>query len=207
MGIDLGAKVGCDPRILLRTWGQETSSNSFGDCKHVILAGVLRRGPLNLAASFAGESNDLMARRGIRELSLSEIAHCVLQAMHRGNCRRVDAEGQAGEMMLTIIDSEAGLREVIEPLLPGVNWIETKKASTGAPSRTQQVTDAIRNYLAAVPATTLRIAIRTLKEGVGSDLGRDAWRTALDAAVSPKMLAGLDGESKWYREGAGLVQA
>jgi hypothetical protein len=195
LGVDLESVLGAGKlRAPILTWGQETSLNSFADCKHLAIAGAPRRDTLGLAACFAGESNDLTARSSIPELSLSEVAASVLQAIHRGNCRRVDGTGQAGEMTVTIIDRGAGLRELLEQEMPGVNWIEIRPSSSLAPSRTMQAQQAVIDHLATLPLTKMDISSDELKRAAvaasGLTLGADAWTEAIKGAVSYLGLVG-----------------
>jgi len=187
-GIDLAEQIAVNgvlrPRISWLTWGRETSLNEYGHCKHVILVGVLRRSHLDLAACKAGlldSINHRAKKQELSELALSEMAHCVLQAMNRGACRRVDAEGQAHAMNLTIFAYAPGLKGALDECLPGVEWVEEIPASAG--SRTAHLTQKVAAYLDGLSPDMVSISVNKLKGAVKSDLGADAWSTAIQGAL------------------------
>lgn len=171
------------PRFPWLTWGNHTSINEFSHCEHVILAGVLRRNHLDLAASMAGHKDDLsyrLTKQGLMELELSEIAHCVLQAMNRGSCRTVDGQGRAGAMRLTIIADVPGLREALAGSLPSVQW-ETMKPPS---KRSAAVSPTVTAYLKALPADLCRVSCRVLKQATDcATLKQAAWEYALAGAL------------------------
>lgn len=206
-GIGPDAHVGGKPRISVLTWGQETSTNAYSDHEAVILAGVLRRSCSELAASSAGEAGDILHRdgaSGLRELQVSESAHNTLQAIHRGQCRKTDPEGKALPMEVYIIDNEAGLRDVLMPVLPGVTWDISTPVDVD--SRTHAAMVAVVSYLTGLPATVRSVSIRKLKEAVaatsGIALGDDQWDEAIDRAMDGRrLLAGLThpADQAWHR--------
>lgn len=213
-GINLDARVDGRPRISVLTWGNETSTNAYSHCKHVILVGVLRRDLGDLAASVAGEVDDLLHRRSkeqLHEVSRSEMGHCVLQAMHRGNCRTSDVQGQAGDMTLHIIDKELGLQEVLGESLPGVRW-ETEDPKKGE-SRTGRAQQAVIDTLSTLPATVAEISSDELKRAAiaasGVTLGKAGWTKAIKEAVASLNLIGhllFSDASRWRHEHRRLVR-
>ena len=187
-GVDLRAEVNGRARISSLTWGNECSLNEYSHCKHVILAGVLRRHPLDLAASLTGKYDDLAYRAGTGELKAvehAEAAHCVLQAMNRGACRTIDDTGRAGAMTLTIVANVSGLHETLAPVLPGIDW--SVELPERKPSRTWQVENAILNVLADTSPTVEKITCRLLKARaqaiVGGHISSDVWTNALRKAL------------------------
>jgi hypothetical protein len=153
---------GKTPRASFLTWGQETSSNDWTHVGHIIMAGVMRRDPLDLAASLTGQQRQTRqhSRAALDRLNRSEMAHCVLQGMHRGRCRLADDDGCAKSMLLTLIDSDADeVRSILldAACLPGIDWPVSAKSphatrSKAAPplsGRMQKAIAGICNYLRA----------------------------------------------------------
>jgi hypothetical protein len=186
-GISLSDRVNGEPRIRIETWGRETSSNAYSRCTHVLLVGVLRRNLPDLAASVSGERDDLLHRDDsarLRATRLSEMGSCVLQAMHRGACRTVDSNGEAGAMTLHIIDQQTGLRELLTDSLPGVHWQIEEPGK--ARSETFRGSQAVFSVLLQLPEKRQSISIiELLREArtSGVKLRETAWRKAINAAL------------------------
>lgn len=72
-GVDVNATIdttqGPRPRINVLTWGQETSLNEYEHCSHVLLAGVLQRSSVDLAACYLGQKDTLLGDVPATELS------------------------------------------------------------------------------------------------------------------------------------------
>ncbi len=133
-------------RIEFATWGQETSRNEWVHCRHVIMVGVLRRNPLELSAALLAQQGDMTRRnsaKALREVTLSEMAHCTLQGMNRGACRLTDADGEAHAMTCTILVAKADeLRGILSEALPGAVWPvadRLRRAPTKADSAVEQI--------------------------------------------------------------------
>ena len=89
-GIDLD-KRNADgrKRINLLTWGDECSLNGLEHCDVVIMAGVLHRSYLDLAATIVGQVEDLGAKVDnalTTKMFNSELAHLIYQGASRGSC-------------------------------------------------------------------------------------------------------------------------
>lgn len=211
-GIDLDTLIGGKPRVSILTWGRETSTNAYGHCKHVILAGVLRLPRSVVAAKLAGERDDPLYRATQEELDLvfrSEQAHCVLQAMQRGACRTVDDLGMAGGMTLYVLDREIGLRDLLLESLPSIDWqIDEPGKIESATFRAQQ---AIYRYLNELPASVSHKSVKDLKREVaavsGIKLGAAAWTIAITSALeSLSLLSGALGKDAWCRRGRSVCR-
>lgn len=84
-------------RIHIDTFGNETSLNSYGHCKHVLLVGILHRDVTELVGQYLGQIRDItgkISKELADDIHLSERAHLAYQALSRGACRFVD-NGQA----------------------------------------------------------------------------------------------------------------
>lgn len=192
-------------RILLLTWGQETSRNDLLHCKHVVMVGVLRRNPLELAAALigqqrAGESPSRHATETLVRLNLSEMAHCVLQGMNRGSCRVMDSDGKAKAMTLTILVSGvSGLFDILKPVLPGVQWEHVEPMGKPA-SKTSQAAQAIADYLRNLVQP--KVSVSALSKALNISLGREAVQDAVNVALVMLLVSG----QRWSRDARSLVR-
>lgn len=87
-------------RIFFETYGNETASNHYADCKHVILAGMLEKPVYTHQAMYLSESEDLFSNldgETVNSVKYGEIFHTTYQAVSRGNLRHIN-NGKAGEM-------------------------------------------------------------------------------------------------------------
>lgn len=191
-GIDVSARIDGKARFSVLTWGRETSLNSLRHCKYVILLGVLRRNPLDLAACAAAAADDLglrLSKQALKKLEISEMSHCVYQAMSRGSCRIMSEAGKADPMNLTIIGRVQGVREMLGEVMPGVSWTHTVPDRQPRPGcRTAEAAHAIRTYLRSVPREQSTVSIRKMKAVIEPRLARESWRVALSDG---RMLASL----------------
>jgi hypothetical protein len=208
LGVNRAEQVSIDgvlrKRIEILTWGQETSRNDLLHCRHVVMVGVLRRNPLDLAAALTGQqrsgnspqrhSTDTLSR-----LNLSEMAHCVLQGMNRGCCRVMDSDGKARAMTLTIlVNGVCGLYDMLKPVLTGIQW-EQSEPQGKALSRTAQSARRIAEYLRNLVAP--KVSVSSLSKALNISLGKDAMREAVDAAL----LIGLPSQ-RWRRDARSLIR-
>jgi hypothetical protein len=209
IGVDLSERIAVDgvirKRIEVLTWGQETSRNDLLHCKHVLMAGVLRRDPLDLSAALtgqqrSGESPQRHSTETLRRLNLSEMAHCVLQGMNRGCCRVMDADGRAKAMTLTILMTGADeLYEVLKPVLPGIQW--EYSTPIGKPqSKTTQAAHRIAGHLRSLAKSA--VSVSALRKALGISLGRDAMQEAVNVALAMLSIT----EQQWRREARSLVR-
>ncbi|OWT61873.1 hypothetical protein [Candidimonas nitroreducens] len=214
IGVDLSRQITVDgkqrPRIQFLTWGQETSRNDMRHCRLVIMAGVLRRDALDLAASLTAQQQAAQPRRNARtevaEVIIAEQAHCVLQGIHRAACRMSDADGQAGRTDTLILSADTGgFRAVLEEAMPGARWVTSEPMDKQAgESKTDTAAHAILGYLAGLAENITKVSTRTLKQAIGAagELGTDSFSTAIDRAVQRGVLKGI----RWHREGRSLAR-
>lgn len=194
-------------RVSFTTWGKHTTDNSFADCEHVLLLGVLRMSLSSLAAALAGQRRDECFRLSKKELlnvELSELAGNIMQAMNRGTCRRVDVKGNAMGMTLHLHTKERGLQVLLQAAMPGLQWetIEVK-----APTKTEDVTRQIVEHLLAYSAGDARISKQRLFSDLGIQLGKDAKAEAMAEAMTKlREHAWHRFEFPWVEEGRSLVR-
>jgi hypothetical protein len=206
-GVDVGAVTPeGKPRVNLLTWGSETSLNGYEHCTAVVMAGVLHRSHLDLAAAVRGQAGHLAEptpSSRIRELVESEIAHCIYQGASRGSCRRTD-QGRARPMRLWFIHRSPGIRALLDRVMPGAVWSypeprHLKKAA--ADSKAAQLLGHLLVHLRTLPETVDKVSSRALKEGM--QLVKDkATEHAFTRAVG---LLDLDAHG-WCLEGRSLVR-
>jgi len=193
-------------RLEFATWGQETSRNEWMHCKHIIMAGVLRRNPLDLSSSLIGQQQDTTQRnsaKALRDVTLSEMAHCVLQGMNRGACRLTDANGEAHRMTCTILASKASeLRDILADSLPGVVWTDAEQPRA-TPTKASQAAESIEHYLASL--TVARVSRTAINKAL-PEIAKLNARTIADAVAHATIALRMRGIG-WEAEGRSLVRA
>jgi hypothetical protein len=194
------------PRFTFLTWGMHEALNGFEFCKTVILCGVLHRANLDIAAAIRGQAADVTTATPhslIDKVVRSEIGHCVMQAASRGSCRRIN-NGKAAAMRLYFILPDAGLKALLEPVMPKVRWsyqdpVYLKKA---APDRVMLTIRArILEALAKLPPGVSKISSTRLKKLMTFEDSEAAKRSFSNAVES----LNLDNHA-WRSEGRSLVR-
>lgn len=188
-GVDLNATTPeGNPRFSFLTWGNETGLNGYEFCDVVIMAGVLHRSHLDLAAAIKGQVGHLgepTPASRLRDLVQSEVAHVVLQGASRGSCRRI-TNGKAHAMRLYLIHRDAGLRTLLERVMPGAVWHYPEpehltKATTEG--KAVQLFGQLVAYLGGLPVAVDLVSSRAAKAGikVETDKATDkAWTRGLE---------------------------
>lgn len=174
-------------RINFLTWGSETSLNEYSYCSNVILAGILHRSHVDLAAAIAGQSDDLKSdiqHGDIMRVHHSEIAHLMFQALSRGSCRKVK-NGYAEPMKVWVIHRGIHLRPLIETVMGGCKWLEwgeVDPVNAGVIDRTAQT---ILSFLDGVNDTMSKVSTSQLRKKLGlPDISKTSWTSALNKAMS-----------------------
>lgn len=185
-GVDTAAEVetpyGRRPRICWLTWGMETSLNEYAHCRHVILAGVIQRSTVDVAAAYLGQKDDLrgdVTSATVSDLLRSEIGHSIYQAASRGACREVDC-GVAKEMTLWFIHRDDRVKEELDKVMPGARWetwaplhLEPTAGIIAALSR------RIGDHLRGLPPDSKIVSSRALKQALKVSAPPETWRLAL----------------------------
>ncbi len=177
-GVDIDATVktegGPKLRVNVATWGMETALNCFAHCTHVILAGVLQRDPVDIAAASLGQTNTLTGpvdNASVKPLLNSEICHVIYQALSRGSCRMID-NGHAKAMTAHLIHRDDRIKKVLERVMPGAKWEVWSSEHFGASSGIiAKLAIRIEGYLGGLPAETRKVSGRALKKAL--DVGAD----------------------------------
>jgi len=164
------------------------------------MAGVLRRNPLELSASLLAQQGDMTRRnsaKSLRDVTLSEMAHCVLQAMNRGACRMTDANGEAHSMTCTLLVSRADeMRRILSESLPDVVWPASecpRRGRTKADTASEQITA----HLAELGVD--RVSLSSINKALPdlTKLNAETVRNAIDIALIG---------TPWHREGRSLTR-
>jgi hypothetical protein len=194
-GVNLGARrVDGSHRFQFLHWGMHEGVNGFEHCNTVILAGVLTRDQISIAAAIKAQTNPRMevSADDVERAIATEIAHCVYQAASRGSCRRVQ-NGMALGMNLHVLHKDCNLRKILAPVMPGAVWQYTpckKLPPAEMIGKTTFVLDAIVNALESVPTSEPKISSVEIKRKIGLPAGdRAAARLFTRAAerISPKL--------------------
>lgn len=210
-GINTATKLPCGtPRISISTWGKHTTENSFSHCRHVVLLGVLRMSRLSLAASMAGQKNDLlyrMSNEAIGAAELSELASNIMQAMCRGSCRKVDAEGNAHAMTVHLLTKEVGLQELLQRAMRGLNWETINVVAPRQATRTEQAAEEIAAFVLALPRETLKVSKKAIFAATKVTLASAAKAEAMSLAMEKlREDAYRRMEPAWTPHGLSLVR-
>lgn len=194
------------PRFNFLHWGQHEGLNGYEFCQTVILAGVLHRAHLDIAASIKGQKLDLSAptpHELVSKVIASEIAHCVYQAASRGSCRRV-TKGKANAMRLWLIHLDPGLKDVLDHVMPHAQWSWPdpkfiKKHTLGQQGVTMR--GRILEALRGLPDDVLKVSTRALKDRMGME------RTEAVKKTFTRALGSLDLQGHgWRLEGQSLLR-
>ena len=159
------------PRINIVTWGNETASNVWSYCQNVILVGVLQRSPVDLAAAYLGQVDDLAAAYSgdaIKDLLRSEVCHVIYQALSRGSCRTAYG-GQAAPMRAWLIHRDDRIQRELARVMPGVQWAVWEKS--GKREKTGIIAESamrISGHLDDLPRDTQSLSSRQLKNRRGA---------------------------------------
>jgi hypothetical protein len=190
------------PRICVLRWGSETSLNSHSYCQHVILAGIVQRSQVDLAAAYLGQTGDLtgsVSYEKVKELINSECTHVAYQAGSRGSCRDI-VNGFARRMSLYLIHRDASIRTELQKVMPGATWKVWEK-QYGDPGEGVVATTASRiaGYLETLPKEIDKVSTKAIKKEV-PELAKVAKRTFSHAVQVVEELA------PWRTEGLSLVR-
>lgn len=211
-GLDPDEKLpGGLARFPFATWGQETSSNAWTYCRHVLLPGVYRV-PFGVTLGQYLAARDSLAAeypKAVEEdVVRGHLAGVIYQAASRGSCRSTTVDGKSRPMTLYLVDRDDGLRAEVSKLMPGARWVEWEgkyhrpKASTRA--KTESATDRafvkVLSYLSSRPHHVESISIKRIWQKIDPDTltSEKVRKAAAERFTSP-----VDG---WTRHGRSLVR-
>lgn len=213
-GIDTDAETSTgENRIVVATWGMETSLNCYAYCQHVFLVGILHRDDTELQGQYLGQIDNIqgvVSKPLTSELQLSERAHLAYQALSRGACRVVD-QGQARLMKGYVVEIEPEIETALSSVMPGVTW------KTWTPFFMEESDNLIDTWVGRVrkfldELKDDRISSQALKKAVHAEkVHPSTWKLIVPAAiklVSPpkKEHMGDCLTFQWKLEGRTLVR-
>lgn len=205
-GIDLDSRNAEGKlRFEFLTWGQQEGLNGYAHCNTVILAGVLTRDQISIAAAIKGQAGD--PRRDTPEVEIqkmiaSEVGHCVYQAASRGSCR-VAQDGKAQSMHLHILHANANLKGLLEPVMPSAVWnypspkyLPPSKHIGKGIAMLQHIREALASY----PADRQKVSSQELKGHMGLDPKDSSVGKQFTRAIG-QLVGATDG---WQKIGWGV---
>lgn len=188
------AQVNGRPRVSFLTWGNETSLNDYAHCSHVVFAGVLHRSQIDLSGAMVGQAGNLLlspSAAKVRDVVVSELAHCLYQAMSRGTCRNV-RNGQADAMTVWLAMQDQRVRQRLDAIAPGMRW-ETWHPAGHSGSQAFKVARAVVGFLRDLPVSTNAISTTAIKRALDVTASPKVWTLALSAVI--------DQTTEWERVG------
>jgi hypothetical protein len=193
-------------RINLLTWGDETSLNGYEHCDVVIMAGVLHRAYLDIAAAIVGQQNHLRAQVTnpmIGDLLRYEICHLIYQGASRGSCRTVK-DGQAEPMKLYLIHRDLHIRAELAKVFKGAKWqlwqpLFMSSESVGV---ADQLALKVIDYLTGLSEAVTKVATREIKASLNLDI-KDA---GLNSAFTRAMRKVAAFHQDWILDGRSMVR-
>jgi hypothetical protein len=206
-------KVGLEdrPQLYIETWGNETSLNSYKHCKHVILVGILHRDLSDLAAQYAAQLDNFSMKvdgETLRDLCLSERAHCAYQALSRGCLRVMGEAGQATAMTGYIIEFEEGLETELNKVMQGATWKEWKPVFSNPAEHgklTRSIADLLKAYLIKLPADVSERSAKRVWSALDLQTqNRETRSQAVSLALSelPQWIQ----QDQWFRRSESTVR-
>jgi hypothetical protein len=194
-------------KINVTTWGNETSTCEFSDAEVCIMAGVLHRSTLDIAASIKGARHNIKSPTSYKlvdEVQISERAHCILQAAGRTRAR-ITVNGKALPAQIVVFDRKgAELEKLLSAVMPGSKWETSEpefmpRAATTVETAANAMLARLTEYLAKVPAGIDKVSSQAVKKGLKLDPKDEAAKSAF--ADAGKL---LDRTSGWVREERGF---
>lgn len=193
-------------RFEFLTWGRHEGENGFEHCTAVILAGIIHRSHLDIAAAIKGQHGHLAQPTPhdlVRQVLESEVAHAVMQAASRGSCRRL-VSGKAEPMKLFLVHRHLGLKSVLDPVMPGAQWHypepkHLKKAMEEG--KTSRMLRIIIDHAHSLPCEVNKLSSRALKVAIAVKRGQG------DSHAFSRAMQALDGMTHgWMLVGRSLVR-
>ncbi len=186
------------PRITIETFGRHVGHNNWAHVENVLFAGVLQRDRFDLlASSMAQVRNILTDGRDlipVSEVSRGEVAGVLVQAINRGRCRYTD-NGTARPMKVWLRHNDRHIREELNKLLPGAQWVKWY-GSEGRGDKIDSIATKIKEALLSLPADVVSISARKLKQTAGlENVPNQTFIKARDQLDLASMGWSLDGRS------------
>lgn len=119
LGVNVSEKVGIYSKYEFVTWGNHKATNSFSDCKHIVMVGQLNRDPLQYKAELKGQSGSLksyISDELVNRYIQQETAQEIYQAILRGVIRTSSEESM--NVYMTLPMNRHGVLEALREVMP-----------------------------------------------------------------------------------------
>jgi hypothetical protein len=202
-GFDLNAvNANGEKRVNIETYGREASLNCYSHCSRVILLGTFHRNIANTTAIACGQKRDMatpLPSNLLQQLQLSEVVYTAQQALGRGTCRIMGANGYALPMKGYLIHPSDDIEKELSKVFPGAVWNAWTKRSMRV-NKQEEGERKIIQFLESAEAFNIpRVLIRDLKADLElRGLSNDTFQRARTAALRKL-------HPRWTLEGRTLV--
>ena len=149
----------------------------------------MHRSLLDLLGNAAGQAGDLNYKgehKRLKELQLSEVAHCCYQGINRISCRQVEGN-QAKPARVWLIEYSKSLEKKLETVLPGATWLEWEKKyvedTPPKPGQMETAAKIVRGYLTGLSEGVEVLASKTVRKAVGVIVGDRTWPLVVQMAI------------------------
>jgi hypothetical protein len=197
-GVDVEADLPEGKRLVMLTWGQETSLSMYSYCKHVVFAGVLHRSHLDLASAMVGQVDNILHKitpPSIKEVMTSEIAHSLYQALSRGACRKIEGN-QAHKMDAWLIHGNDEVRPLLEQVMPGMMWLPWKGKYLISNPVQRKIKEVINSYLEALSPDEIKVSTQKIRKQAKLDqVSPSTFTRALNESLEDNQMWALKGRS------------
>jgi len=201
------------PRIIISTWGNETSLNCYAYCKHVFLVGILHQDSTRLMGAFLAAVNDLsehVDKQIANDLQLSEKAHLAYQALSRGTCRTV-VNGKALPMNGYMVEIDPVIETTLEQVMPGVTWKKWKPYFVPEHEGLIETwVKTVQDYLNGLEEDS--ISSQALRKKLKAEkVAPSTWKRVIQTvsgniSTAPKKIMGDGLSFRWKLEGRTLIR-
>jgi hypothetical protein len=175
-------------RLQFTTWGKHTSTNDYSYCRNEIQVGIMHRSLLDLLGNALGQVGDLNFKeehKRLRDLQLSEVAHCCYQGINRISCRQVEGN-QAKPATVWLIEYSKNLEKKLESVLPGATWLEWKKKyndDAPKPGQMETAANVVRGYLTGLSEGIEGVSSRSVRKNTNTGVGDSTWPLVVQSAI------------------------
>ena len=140
----------------------------------------------------------LGCRERIAAIHLSELCHCVYQALSRGSCRFM-SDGKAHRMNGWFIDKD-NIKPELDKVMVGAKWLPWRSTAGVNVRKIAGLVLDIAAHLDGLPETVDKLSSSALKKAVeATDTPRMTWTHAVNQY--------LDDRPAWIMQGRSLVRA
>jgi hypothetical protein len=168
-----------EPKVQFLHWGAHDATNLFGHVPNIVLAGTLffptsHYESLGRLASAYPSSRGRYDERRIKQVTLGEHRHMILQALCRGAVRKCKGEGCPPARAYIVASRRSGIADELPSIFPGAQalpWRPIRKTLTG------KVADAVEFIVMELTRTPWSpVTFRRVMDHIGWKNGKDFKR-------------------------------